>query len=232
MQILWDGLTGSFALLMERDALVLSAAWRSLWISTCAVAIASLLGIPLGGWLAHTRSMARMPIVLMSRVGMSLPTVLIGLLCYAMLSRNGPLGSIDLLYTKSAIIIGEFCLAFPIIVSWTHNSVRGLDMRARETAATLGAGFFGQIWTCLSEVRFSVALAILTAFARCITELGIALMVGGNIQGQTRTLTTATALETSRGEFERGVAMSVILLMIAMAVTVVVAWLHRSTEEL
>lgn len=232
MQLLWDGLVGSFTLLMERDALVLNAAWRSLWISTCAVAIASILGVPFGGWLAHTRFFGRTPIVLIARVGMSLPTVLIGLLCYAMLSRRGPLGSIDLLYTKSAIIVGEFFLAFPIIASWTHSSVRGLDTRVRETAATLGAGFCGQIWTCLTETRVSIMLAVLTAFARCITELGIALMVGGNIQGRTRTLTTATALETSRGEFERGVAMSMVLLMIAMAVTVVVAWLHRSTEEL
>jgi len=231
MQLLWDGLAGSFSLLAERDALVLNAAWRSLVISTCAVAIASFIGIPLGGWLAHTRFIGRGAMVLIARVGMSLPTVLIGLVCYAMLSRRGPFGSFDLLYTKSAIIVGEFFLALPIIVTWTHGSVRGLDPKVRETAATLGAGFTRQIVTCLSETRLAIVLAVLTAFARCLTELGIALMVGGNIQGQTRTLTTATALETSRGDFERGVAMSLVLLIMAMMVTLCVAWLHRWAEE-
>jgi tungstate transport system permease protein len=162
---------------------------------------------------------------------MSLPTVLIGLLCYAMFSRRGPLGRFDLLYTQTVIVIGEFCLALPIIVTWTHGAIRGLDPRARETAITLGAGPVRQCLTCLSEARLGVGLAIMTAFARCITELGIAIMVGGNIAGRTRTLTTATALETARGEFERGVAMSLLLLLIALSVTVLIAWLNRAGEE-
>ena len=162
---------------------------------------------------------------------MSVPTVLIGLLCYAMLSRRGPLGELDILYTSWGILIGEFLLAVPIIVTWTHGAICGLDPRVMETALTLGAGPVRRWWTYLSEARMGIALAMLTAFARCFTELGIALLVGGNIKFRTRTLTGATALETARGEFARGVAMSLILLFMAVIVTVLIAWLGRQEKE-
>jgi len=147
------------------------------------------------------------------------------------MSRRGPLGAIDLLYTPWGIIVGEFCLALPIIVSWTHTAVSGLDPRVPETALTLCAGPIRRWRTYLFEARQGIALAILTAFARCFTELGIAMMVGGNIKYHTRTLTTATALETARGEFERGVAMSLVLLAMAIAITVLIAWLGRQEKE-
>ena len=165
------------------------------------------------------------------RAGMSIPTVLIGLLCYAMFSRRGPLGGIDLLYTPWAIIVGEFCLALPIIVTWTQSSLSALDPRVAETAITLGAGRLRRCLSYLSEARLGISLSILSAFARCFTELGVAIMVGGNIRFRTRTLTTATALETARGEFERGVAMSLVLLFVAVIVTVVVAVIGRNEGE-
>jgi tungstate transport system permease protein len=231
MQLLWDGVTGAIRLLIERDPLVISAAWRSLWISTIAVLIAVLVGVPLGSLLARKTFVGRSLTVVAFRAGMSIPTVLIGLLCFATMSRRGPLGAIDLLYTPWGIIAGEFCLALPIIVSWTFTAVSSLDPRVAETARTLGAGPTRRWRTYLSEARQGIALAILTAFARCFTELGIAMMVGGNIKHQTRTLTTATALETARGEFERGVAMSLVLLAMAIAITILIAWLGRQEEE-
>ena len=123
----------------------------------------------------------------------------------------------------SVVIIGEFILAMPIIVTWTHTSIAGLDSSVTETAITLGAGPFRRWWTYLSEARLGIAMALLTAFARCITELGIAMMVGGNVKYRTRTLTTATALETARGELDRGVAMSMVLLFMAVVATVIIA---------
>jgi tungstate transport system permease protein len=181
--------------------------------------------------LVQGRSLVRSLILVLFRAGMSVPTVLIGLLCYALLSRRGPLGGLDLLYTPVGILLGEFCLALPIVVTWTHGAICGLDPRVGETAFTLGAGRLRRWRTCLSEARLGVMLALLTAFARCFTELGIAMMVGGNIKFRTRTLTTATALETARGEFARGVAMSLILLGLAAVVTVLVAWFGRRERE-
>ena len=207
MQLLWDGLVGAGQLLLAGDPLVMAAAWRSVWVSGLAVAAACIVGVPIGAVLAQGRFAGRGVLVVAFRAGMSIPTVLIGLVCYALFSRRGPLGPLDLLYTPSAIVLGQFLLAGPIIVSWTHSSLASLDVRVAETAFTLGAGVWRRAWTCLSEARIGVALALLTAFARCFTELGIAMMVGGNVKHHTRTLTTATALETARGEFQRGVAM-------------------------
>ena len=169
--------------------------------------------------------------VVLFRIGMSVPTVLIGLLCYAILSRRGPFGQYELLYTTWAIVIGEFFLALPIVTTWTHGAIVRLDPRVSETAYTLGAKPIQRILTYLNEARLAIVLAILTAFARCFTELGIAMMVGGNIRGRTRTLTTATALETAQGEFSRGMAMSFVLLLLAMGVTLVIAWFSRSEQE-
>jgi tungstate transport system permease protein len=135
------------------------------------------------------------------------------------------------LYTSWAIVIGEVLLALPIIVSFTHGAVKALDPRVAETALTLGAGALRRCRTYVSEARVGFLLAVLTAFARCVTELGIAMMVGGNIKGRTRTLATATALETGKGEFGRGLAMGIILLVIALLVTALMSALTRETGE-
>ena len=226
-----EGIQEALKLLLRLDAPVIDAATRSLWVSIVAVFIASALGIAIGLFLARKRFPGRSIVVVLFRVGMSVPTVLIGLLCYGLLSRRGALGEFELLYTTSAIVLGEFFLALPIIVTLTHGAISRLDRRVFETAKTLGAGTGQRAMTYLRESRLAIMLAVLTAFSRCFTELGIAMMVGGNITGRTRTLTTATALETARGEFASGVAMSLILLTIALLVTVAIALLSRGTEE-
>ena len=231
MHFLWDGLAGAFTLLCSGDLQVWDAVWRSISTSLAAVLLASSVGIPVGSLLARRSFFGRNTLVLVARAGMSLPTVLIGLLCYAVFSRRGPLGGMDLLYTQPGIVVGELALALPIIISWTYSSVRDLDPRIPETAKTLGASPLRRWWTYLSETRLDISLATLTAFARCFTELGVAMMIGGNIKMRTRTLTTATALETARGEFDRGVAMSLILLLIALCVTLLVASLNRTQGE-
>ena len=231
MQLIWDGSKGAARLVIELDPLVLDAAWRSLWLSVFAVGLASVLGIALGGALAPRKSIFASLTIGLFRAGLSVPTVLIGLVCYALFSRRGPLGGLDLLYTPWAIVVGELLLALPIVVTWTHGAVCGLDPRVAETALTLGAGPARRWRTYLSEARLGIALALLTAFARCVTELGIAMMVGGNVKFRTRTLTTATALETARGEFERGVAMSLILLVLAVGVTLLIAWVGRDERQ-
>lgn len=231
MQMLIDGLTEALRLIAGFDPLVMGAAWRSLWISTLAVLLGTVVGVAIGSGLARCRFFGRSLLVLLFRAGMAVPTVLIGLTCFALFSRRGPLGGMELLYTPWAIVVGQFLLALPIVVSWTHGAVSNLDTRVAETAQTLGAGWLRRWRTYLSETRMAITLAVLTAFARCFTELGIAMMVGGNIQYRTRTLATATALETARGEFARGVAMSLLLLLMAMILTVAIAWLMRTEDE-
>ncbi len=226
-----EGIHEAVTLLLRLDASVIDAATRSLWVSIVAVVAASAVGIATGLILSRRRFWGRSTVVVLFRVGMSVPTVLIGLLCYGLLSRRGALGEFELLYTTWAIILGEFFLALPIVVTLTYGAITRLDRRVFETALTLGAGTLQRSMTYLREARLAIMLAVLTAFSRCFTELGIAMMVGGNIAGRTRTLTTATALETARGEFASGVAMSLILLTIALLVTLTISLLSRGSAE-
>ena len=231
MQLIWEGLAEAFQLVLSGEPLILSAAWRSIWISMLAVSVSALVALPLGVALARKEFLGSRLIVLIFRAGMALPTVFVGMVCYAMFSRRGPLGPLEMLYSPWGIVIGEMLLAVPIIVGISHGAVRSLDRRVGETAWTLGAGPLRRGLTYISEARVSVMLAVLTAFGRCVTELGIAMMVGGNIKGRTRTLATATALETSKGEFASGLAMGTILLFIALAATCLIAWLSRENKQ-
>ncbi len=227
MQLLWDGICEAMRLVLAGDRLILAAALRTVFISSTAVALATLIGVPLGVALARIKFVGNHLVVLLFRVGMALPTVFVGMVCYGLFSRRGILGPLELLYSPWGIICGELLLAIPIIVGITHGAVSALDPRVGETAWTLGASPVRRGLTYLSEARIGVMLAILTAFARCVSELGIAMMVGGNIKDQTRTLATATALETSKGEFARGMAMGTILLVVALVATGLIGGLSR-----
>jgi tungstate transport system permease protein len=231
MDLISEGIRDAFDLLIRFDPQVLGAAARSIWISCLAVGLATIFGLPLGTLLARRLFLGRGVCVLLFRASMAFPTVFIGMVCYALFSRRGPLGPWELLYTPWAIVFGEFVLALPIIVSLTHGAVKSLDPRVGETAWTLGAGPVRRWRTYLSEARIGVTLSVLTAFSRCVTELGIAMMVGGNIKDRTRTLATATALETGKGEFARGMAMGLILLAIATGVTLTIVWLSRERQD-
>lgn len=231
MELLWEGIVEAARLLTSLDPLVLDAAWRSLWVSSLAVSAAALIGLPVGSLLARRSFFGRGFLVTAARLGMSMPTVFIGVVGYALLSRRGPLGAAELLFTPWAIVLGELALAVPVIVSNSQGALRALDARVAQTARTLGAGALRRWWTYLSEARIGVMLAVLNAFARCVTELGIALMIGGNIKGYTRTLPTAIALETGRGDFGRGLAMGFVLLTVALVVTLGIAALARQTPE-
>ena len=231
MEMIWNGMTDGLKLLIDGDPLVLDAAWRSIWVSVTAVFIASILGISIGTYLARHKFRGRRAIVIFFRGSMGVPTVLIGLIGYALLSRNGMLGDLDLLFTSWGIVFGECLLAIPIIVSLTHGSISNMDYRISETAMLLRVSRWRRWMTYLNECRLAVTLAVLTAFARCFTELGIAVMVGGNLKMKTRTLSTSTALETAKGDFSRAVAMSFILLAIAIVVTIVIGVLNRDDKD-
>ena len=200
MDFLVDGLQEAVRLIASGDQQIIDAMLRTLSISLSAVVLAILIGLPIATCLARRRFFGHRLLLVMFRAALGVPTVFLGLLCYGLLARRGPL---DLLYTPSAIVIGETLLALPIVVALAHGALATLDHRIPETARTLGAGPVRRLLTYLNEARTGLILAILTAFARCSTELGIAMMVGGNIKDRTRTLSTATALETHQQRRKR-----------------------------
>jgi tungstate transport system permease protein len=227
MQLLWDGLAEALRMIFSADPLVIDAAVRTLIISFVSVALAALLALPQACWLSQAAFPGKRFVVLGIRTAMALPTVFVGVVCYALFTRHGVLGPLGLLYTPTGIVLGELALAVPIVLGVAHGAIESLDPRVAETANVLGASRLRLALTLISEARVGVLLALLTAFARCVSELGIAMIVGGNIKYHTRTLATATALETSKGDFSRGLAMGILLMLIALAATAVMGWLSQ-----
>ncbi len=158
---------------------------------------------------------------------MALPTVVIGLFGYAMLSRQGPAGPLELLFTPTAMVMGQCVLATPIIIALTASATQGVDPRVRRTALVLGASSFQSAMTLLAEARCSLMAAIVAGFGRVIGEVGASMMLGGNIKGFTRNLPTAIALETSKGEFGFGLALGMILMTVALSVNFLLRFLQR-----
>ncbi len=189
--------------------------------------VSLLLGIPLGYLLGYFNFRLKKQIRIIVDTLLSLPTVFIGLLVYAMLSKHGPLGEMGLLFTLTGIAIGQAILALPIVTALSAAAVEAADRNLRMTLLSLGANrrqlFFSTLW----EVRHGILAGAVTATGRVLTEVGISLMVGGNIKWHTRTITTAIALETNKGEFGMGIALGVVLLLIALAVNISVAGLRR-----
>ncbi|MCE9634471.1 MAG: ABC transporter permease [Planctomycetes bacterium] len=206
---------------------VAEATGLTLAISVASVVFATIPALPLAVALGLSRSRAADVALVAARTAMAFPTVLAGLVVYGMVSRHGPLGSLELLYTPSAIVAGEVMLAFPLVVALGASAVRGLDPRFEETLRGLGVTGVRRMLLTVREAGPGVVTAILAAFARCVTELGVALLVGGNLKGSTRTLTTAIALETSRGDFDRAVHLGCVLLAVAVVVNVLLAWSSR-----
>ena len=188
---------------------------------------AMLLGLPCGFALGYYDFPGKRCLRLISDTLLAFPTVLIGLLVYAFITYRGPLGEYGLLFTLPGMAIGQAVLALPIVISWTAQAVEGLDPRCRQTLLTLGASGAQVAWGSLKEARYEIGMVCVTAFGRVITEVGIAMMLGGNIRYETRTMTTAIALETSKGEFAQGIALGLVLLLMAFVVNLALAVLRR-----
>jgi tungstate transport system permease protein len=227
MQYLLEGIAKAFRLISSLDPDVLSAVWVSLRTSVIAIAFASLIGVPIGFAVATQNFRGKGPVVTLLNTLMALPTVVVGLIVYSFLSRQGPLGPLGLLYTPAAMIVGQFILATPIVAALTLTAVQGIDPRVRDTAVTLGASRLQLVLTMTAEARFAIMAAIIAGFGRIIAEVGSAMMLGGNIKGYTRTMTTTIALETSKGEFGLGIALGIILLTVAFTVNILFQTLQR-----
>ncbi len=195
------------------------ALWSIVGISFKVSLTALLLAIPpallLAFLLAYGRFIGRRLLISIFSTLLSVPAVVIGLTLYLMLSRQGPLGDLHLLFTQTAMVLGQMILAFPIIVAMGHAALQASDRRAWETARALGASLPRTFITILYEVRFAILAAILAAFGRIIAEVGASMMLGGNILNYTRNIPTAIALETSKGEFAQGIALGIVLLLFA-----------------
>lgn len=215
-------------LLFTGDAALWQIVWVSLKVSLGALLLISVPAIAAGYILATKTFPGRRLIVILIQALFAFPTVVVGLLLYMMLSRQGPFGSMQLLFTQSAMIIGQMVIALPILVAFTLAAVQAVDPRAGETAAALGAGGLRTALTVLREARFAVMAAVFNGFGRVISEVGCSLMVGGNIAGLTRNMPTAIALETTKGDFAQGVALGIVLMVLALGVNIALAWLQGS----
>lgn len=217
MELLHSTLT-ALNLLWAGDAALWGTIFVSVKVCFLALVLVSLPAIFLGFVLASANFPGRRLLIVAVQTLLALPTVVIGLVLYMLLSRQGPLGEMHLLFTQEAMVIGEAILAFPILAALTLAAVQGVDSRVAETARTLGAGRLRTAMTMLLEVRFAVMAAMVSGFGRVISEIGCAMMVGGNIAGVTRNITTAIALETSKGEFIQGIALGIVLVAIALGI--------------
>ena len=214
----------AFDLLVSGDPEVWFIAWTSLRFSLSSAVIACVPGIPLGVLIALKRFRGRRALLAVLTSLMALPTVVVGLIVYSLISRAGPLGVVGILFTPRAVIIGQAILALPIIVSMTASGLSNLDPLFPEMLTTLGASRRSIVWMSVRQARGAVLSAGLAAFGRVVGEVGVAMMLGGNIRWYTRTITTAIALETSKGEFELGLALGMILMIVSLGVNALLHW--------
>jgi tungstate transport system permease protein len=214
----------AFRLIGNLDQELVGITWNSIRFSLISTLLTSVLAIPAGVALAFRKKERSRILISILNTLMALPTVVVGLLVYTLISRSGPLGVFGLLFSPSAIIIGQTILAFPIVTSLVYGAVYGLELELRETLRTLGCSPAQTLWKTLLEARVAVASAVLSGFGRLIGEVGVSMMLGGNIRGYTRTMTTALALETQRGAFSLALALGMLLLVVAFGVNFTLNW--------
>lgn len=228
--ILIDGLRRALQLIVSGDARVLEAVTVSVWTASTAAIIASALGLPLAFLLALKRFRGRELTVTVLNTLLALPTVVVGLMVYALIRREGVLGPLDLLFTPWAMVTGQVVLALPITAALGHTALSSLDPAAGETALTLGASPGRLLMTVAWEARYGLLAAAAAAGGRLIGEVGVSMILGGNIAHHTRNLTTAIALETSKGEFALAIALGIILLAAALGLNFILRWLQGRRE--
>lgn len=228
MKFFVDSFLSALVMIFDFDPEVYLVAWTSLKVSAIATFVAATIGVPLGVLLGVRRFRGKRAVVLVLNTSMALPTVVVGLFFYALLSRRGPLGDLNWLFTPQGIAAGLSVLALPLVVNLTLAAIQGLDSRLILTCKSLGATALQETLMIVKEARFAVTAAVVVAFGRVISEVGIAMMLGGNIRGFTRTMTTAIALETSKGEFEFALALGIFLLAVAFLVNALLFTIQRS----
>ncbi|OGO43217.1 MAG: ABC transporter permease [Chloroflexi bacterium RBG_16_60_22] len=218
---LWNGLVKAIELIVSLDPEVMQIAGRSLRLAVTSALLASVICLPLGSIIHFNRFRGKRLVISLIQTFYSVPTVVVGLFVFVFLSRAGPLGGLEILYTPTAIIIGQMLLIVPILLGLTISALSGVDRTILDTARSLGASGVQMAVLVVKEARFAVMAAVVMGFGRAISEIGISLMVGGNIRGFTRVITTAISLESSKGDIELSLALGIILIFIALVVNIV-----------
>lgn len=229
--MLSESISEAIRLLVNFDPDFSSAVKTSLGIAACSTLLSAGLGIPMGFVIGISNFRGKRALTVILNTLMALPTVVIGLVGYSFLSRSGPFGKFGLLFTPAAMVLGQWVLALPIVAGLSLAATNSIDKRAWNTALTLGSGSVRASWMMLCEGRFAYLAAVVAGFGRVFGEIGISLMLGGNIKSYTRTMTTTIALETSKGEFGLGLALGSILLLAALAVNLFFQLLQGKSER-
>jgi len=227
MQLILDGLRQALDLILGLDAGLCEASWRTLQVSGTATLVSLFLGMPAGVSLALSQFRGRTWLVALINTGMGLPPVVVGLFVMILLWRSGPFGSLELLYSPGAMIIAQTCIALPLVTGLSLAAVQALPPRLRLQVQALGAGRLQSAWLLAREARLPLLAALMAGFGAVVSEVGASLMVGGNLRGSTRVLTTATVLEASKGNFARAIALGIVLLALTYAINLVLTRLQQ-----
>ncbi len=220
MTEIWQGFTKAIELIVSLDPEVLEIVGRSLRISVTSSLLASLISIPIGSLIHFHRFPGRRILINLIQTFFSMPTVTVGLFVFVLFSRAGPLGGTNLLFTPTVMVIGQMILIIPILLGLIISALSGVDKSIVDTARSLGASDFQTTLVILREAKYAVLAAVIMGFGRALSEIGIAIMVGGNIKGFTRVITTSISLETSKGDLELSIALGIILLFIALVINI------------
>ena len=231
LSVIGEGLVQAGRLLITGDPEVLEITLRTFQVSGTATLISVIIGVPLGTYLALKRFWGRWLLVSIINFGMGLPPVVVGLITWLLLTRYGPLGFLGLIYTPSAMIIAQAIIAFPIVAGFTIAAIQSLNPKMRLQILALGTNRLQFLWLLLREARLGLLAAVIAGFGGVISEVGASIMVGGNIKGMTRVLTTAISLEVSKGEFELATALSVILLLLSFVITAVLTGYQQHRRQ-
>ena len=227
MDFLLHGFAEAFNLLLNGNLETYSAIKATLYTSSVSILFAVIVGFPLGFILGFYDFKGRKILRLLSDTALAMPTVAIGLILYAFITRNGPLGSLNLLFTLKAVMLGQFVLALPIIISLTASVVENMEKKHYLTILNLRLAPAKLVFCVLYELRYALMVVIATAYGRIVAEVGVAMMIGGNIKYFTRTITTAVSLETNKGEFAMGIALAMVLIFIAFLVNLAIFALKK-----
>ncbi|MDD4876893.1 MAG: ABC transporter permease [Dehalococcoidales bacterium] len=220
MENLWQGLIKALQLIISLDPEVIQIAGRSLWIAATSCILATIVCLPLGSIIHFNKFYGKRLLINILQTLYSVPTVAVGLFVFVFISRAGPLGSLGIMFTPIAVIIGQVILITPVITGLTVSALSGVDKGIAETAVSLGANRLQKMILVLREARYAIISAVIMGFSRAVSEVGLSLMIGGNIKGFTRTITTAISLETSKGNLELSLALGMILIFLALLVNI------------
>jgi len=231
LNVVGEGLIEAGRLLLTGDPEVIEITLRTLQVSGTATCISVLIGVPIGTGLALTGFFGRGFVIALTNFGMGLPPVVVGLATWLSLTRYGPLGFLGILYTPTAMIMAQAVLASPIVAGFTLAAIQSISPKLRLQMLALGASRLQYLWLLLREARLGILAAVIGGFGGVISEVGASMMVGGNVRGYTRVLTTATVLEVSKGKFELATALSIILLLVAFGITAGLSYLQQRGKQ-